>query len=87
MNLKTFLEHFDTSAEAPGGIPKLQVLILDFAVRGKLVPQNPEDKPASVLLRKIAVKKELLAKEKKIKKENPLPEIAEDEISYNLPKG
>lgn len=53
MNLKTFLKHFDTIAEAPGGIPKLRSLILDMAVRGKLVPQNPEDEPAEKLLKVI----------------------------------
>jgi type I restriction enzyme S subunit len=46
MDFKTFLENFDAIAEAPGGIPKLRSLILDLAVRGKLVPQNPEDEPA-----------------------------------------
>ena len=56
-NLKTFLEHFDAIAEAPGGIPKLRSLILDLAVRGKLVPQNPEDEPASVLIEKIKTEK------------------------------
>lgn len=43
MDFKTFLEHFDTIAQAPNGIAKLRSLILDLAVRGKLVPQNPED--------------------------------------------
>jgi len=46
MDFKTFLENFDAIAEAPGGIPKLRSLILDLAVRGKLVPQNSEDEPA-----------------------------------------
>jgi len=46
MDFKTFLENFDAIAEAPGGIPKLRSLILNLAVRGKLVPQHPEDKPA-----------------------------------------
>jgi type I restriction enzyme S subunit len=53
MDFKTFLENFDAIAEAPGGIPKLRSLILDRAVRGKLVPQNPEDEPAVVLVKRI----------------------------------
>ena len=52
MDLKTFLENFDVIAEAPGGIPKLRSLILDLAVRGKLVSQNPEDEPAESVLTK-----------------------------------
>lgn len=52
MDFKTFLENFDAIAEAPGGIPKLRSLILDLAVRGKLVSQNPEDEPAESVLTK-----------------------------------
>jgi len=63
MDFKTFLEHFDTIAEAPNGIPKLRSLILDLAVRGKLVPQSSEDEPAQDLLSRIAaVRKELVQK-------------------------
>jgi type I restriction enzyme S subunit len=87
MDFKTFLENFDAIAEAPGGIQKLRILILDLAVQGKLVPQNLEDEPAEKLLKRIQAEKELLAKEKKIKRKDPLPEIAEDELSYELPKG
>ncbi|MGI6471259.1 MAG: hypothetical protein ACOX0S_07620 [Paludibacteraceae bacterium] len=45
----------------------LRQKILDLAIRGKLVPQDPNDEPASVLLEKIRVEKERLIKEKKIK--------------------
>ena len=69
------------------GIKKLRELILELAVRGLLVPQNPNDEPASVLLEKIAVEKEQLIKDKKIKKQKPLPEISEDEKPFELPKG
>ncbi|MBD2058112.1 restriction endonuclease subunit S [Oculatella sp. FACHB-28] len=63
MDFKTFLENFDAIAEAPGGIQKLRSLILDLAVQGKLVHQNPEDEPAQKLLSKIAtVRKELVQK-------------------------
>ena len=69
------------------GIKKLRELILELAVRGKLVPQDPSDEPASVLLERIAVEKAQLVKEKKIKKEKPLPAISENEKPFELPKG
>jgi len=69
------------------GIKKLRELILELAVRGKLVPQDPIDEPASVLLEKIAKEKKWLIKEGKIKKEKPLPEISEGEKPFELPKG
>jgi len=53
MDFKTFLEHFDTIADAPNGIPKLRSLILDLAVQGKLVQQNPDDEPAKALIQRI----------------------------------
>lgn len=47
---------------------KLRQKILDLAIRGKLVPQDPNDEPASVLLERIKAEKERLIKEGKIKK-------------------
>ena len=67
-------------------IIKLRQSILSEAVQGKLVPQDPNDEPASVLLEKIKKEKEKLIKENKIKKEKPLPPISEDKIPYKLPK-
>ncbi|MCE5211524.1 MAG: restriction endonuclease subunit S [Deltaproteobacteria bacterium] len=69
------------------GIKKLRELILELAVRGKLVPQEPKDEPASVLLEKIAKEKARLIKEGKIKKEKPLPAISDEEKPFALPKG
>ncbi|MGB3201825.1 MAG: hypothetical protein WBA99_13050, partial [Nodosilinea sp.] len=69
------------------GLKKLRELILELAVRGKLVPQDPNDEPAAVLLEKIAVEKARLVKEGKIKKPKALPEIAEDEKPFELPGG
>ena len=43
MNLETFFNHFDVLAEAPNGVQKLRELILDLAVRGKLVPQHANE--------------------------------------------
>ncbi|MFQ1730382.1 restriction endonuclease subunit S [Aeromonas veronii] len=69
------------------GIKKLRELILELAVRGKLVPQDPSDEPASVLLERIAAEKARLVKEGKIKKPKALPEIGEEEKPFELPEG
>ena len=60
--------------------------ILQEAVQGKLVPQDPNDEPASLLLKKIAEEKKRLIKEGKIKKQKLLPEITEDEIPFDIPE-
>ena len=77
----------ETTEENYELISKLRQSILQEAVQGKLVPQDLNDEPASVLLEKIKEEKERLIKEKKIKKQKPLPPITEDEIPYELPKG
>ncbi|WP_153446840.1 restriction endonuclease subunit S [Vibrio algicola] len=69
------------------GIKKLRELILELAVRGKLVPQDPSDEPAEVLLERIAIEKAQLVKDKKIKKPKALPEISEEEKPFELPNG
>ncbi|HII2288409.1 TPA: restriction endonuclease subunit S [Escherichia coli] len=69
------------------GIKKLRELILELAVRGKLVPQDPNDEPASELLKRIAAEKAELVKQGKIKKQKPLPEINEEEKPFELPEG
>ena len=69
------------------GIKKLRELILELAVRGKLVPQDPSDEPASVLLGRIAAEKAQLVKEGKIKKTKALPKISDEEMPFELPEG
>ncbi|VXA80908.1 MULTISPECIES: restriction endonuclease subunit S [Aeromonas] len=69
------------------GIKKLRELILELAVRGKLVPQDPSDEPASVLLERIAAEKVRLVKEGKIKKPKALPKVSEQDKPFELPKG
>ncbi|MBA2858701.1 type I restriction enzyme S subunit [Methanococcus maripaludis] len=65
---------------------KLKEKILQLAIQGKLVRQNPDDEPASVLLDKIETEKQNLIKEKKIKKQKPIPGILEDEIPFKIPE-
>ncbi|CAM3516947.1 restriction endonuclease subunit S [Halomonas lysinitropha] len=69
------------------GIKKLRELILELAVRGKLVEQDPNDEPASVLLERIAEEKARLVKEGRIRKPRMLPEITEEEMPFELPEG
>lgn len=65
----------------------LKKSILQYAMQGKLVAQDPKDEPASELLKRIKAEKEQLIKDGKIKKEKPLPPITEEEIPYELPQG
>lgn len=67
------------------GIKKLRDLILVLAVRGKLVPQDPSDEPASELLKRVAQEKSKLVKEKKITKPKKLPPVSKEEFSWSLP--
>lgn len=79
--------HFDTLFTTEESIDQLKQTILQLAVMGKLVPQDPNDEPASELLKKIAAEKAKLVREGKIKKEKPLPPIEDAEIPFELPKG
>ncbi len=81
------LENFDLLAASLGGVAKLRELILSLAVRGRLVPQDPNDEPASELLKRIRAEKDRLIKEGKIKRDKPLAAIGEDEKLYGLPHG
>lgn len=67
------------------GVKKLRELILELAVRGELVPQDPSDEPASELLERIAEEKEALVMDGRIKKGRPQAEISEFEIPHRLP--
>lgn len=63
----------------------LRQKVLDLAIHGKLVPQDPNDEPASVLLERIRKEKEQLVKDGKIKKGKPSEPI--DEVPFEVPKG
>ena len=66
---------------------RLKASLLQAAIQGKLTERLPGDGNAEDLLAEIAVEKQRLIKEKKIKKEKPLPEIAEEEKPFDLPEG
>ena len=79
--------HFDILFTTEQSIDQLKQTILQLAVMGKLVPQDPNDEPASELLKKIAAEKARLIKEGKIKKQKPLPPIDEGEMPFELSEG
>uniref|UniRef100_UPI002623F713 restriction endonuclease subunit S n=1 Tax=Fusobacterium sp. TaxID=68766 RepID=UPI002623F713 len=83
--IKFVLENFDTIFKSKDSLENLDKLILDLAIKGKLVEQNPNDEPASELLKRIKEEKQRLIDEKVIKKEKPLPPIEEDEKPFKIP--
>jgi type I restriction enzyme S subunit len=86
-NWQRISTHFDLLLDRPQAVDALEQTILQLAVRGLLVPQDPQDEPASVLLKKIRAEKDKLILEGKIKRDKPLPPIAEDEQPFVLPRG
>ncbi|MFN1616830.1 restriction endonuclease subunit S [Vibrio rotiferianus] len=69
------------------GVKKLRELILELAVRGKLVPQDPSDEPASLLLERIATEKAQLVKDKIIRKPKKLDVLTDSELFFAAPSG
>ncbi|WP_226461830.1 restriction endonuclease subunit S [Quatrionicoccus australiensis] len=79
--------HLPLLASAPNGIQKLRGLILELAVRGKLVPQDPNDEPASELLRLVAKERARLEVEGVCKKSKCVPPASADEQPFTLRDG
>lgn len=78
----------DSKVELVKNVAKAKAKILDLAIRGKLVPQDPNDEPASVLLKRIRQEKEELIKQGKIKRNKKEPVIFKGEDnSYYLQSG
>lgn len=85
MNAEHLLTHFDRIADAPDAIPSLRRFILDLAVRGKLVEQDPNDEPAEELLKRISAEKKPLVEAGEIKKQNDLSLVATCEAPFSIP--
>lgn len=86
-NWKLIEENFSTLYSVPENVEKLKQAILQLAVQGKLVEQDPKDEPASELLKNIKKEKDQLIAERKIKKQKEIPPIKEEEKPFELPKG
>lgn len=80
-------ENFHLIYDTPESVVELRQAVLQLAVRGQLVPQDPSDEPASVLLERIAVEKERLIAEGKIRQARKIPAINEGEVPFGVPEG
>lgn len=87
MSPEQVLAHFDRMSEAPGAIPRLRQCILDLAMRGKLVEQEPNDEPARELLKRIQVEKAARNLKEKVKPARSDASFDEEPIAFPLPDG
>ena len=86
-NWQHIAAHFDLLLDRLQAIDAFEQIILQLAMRGLLVPQDPGDEPASVLLQKIRTEKDRLILEGKIKRDKPPQPVEEDEKPFALPEG
>lgn len=86
MSPERLLQNFDRLIDTPDAVPRLRRFILDLAVRGKLVEQNPEDEPAWVLLKRIETEKARLEKVGTIRPSKSITLCDEPEHLFSLPK-
>jgi type I restriction enzyme S subunit len=87
MNAERLLANYERIADTSDAIPRLRRFVLNLAVRGKLGPQDPNDEPATELLKRIAKEKAELVKEGKAKRREPLPEPDLNHAPFILPVG
>ncbi len=81
-----FAERMDELVVDPTDVEPLRQAVLELAVRGRLVPQDPKDEPAGVLLERIAAEKMTLMKTAKTRRAKPLPTLLDDAVPYKVPK-
>ena len=86
-NWQRVAQHFDLLLDRSEAIDALEQTLLQLAVRGLLVPQDPTDEPASALLQKIRAEKDRLIATGQIKRDKPLPPITDEEKPFELPVG
>ncbi len=87
MNPAQLLVYFSRMADAPDAVPHLRQFILDLAVRGKLVEQDPKDEPAADLLKQIETEKTHLVSKGEIAKQKLLPQVKPEEVPFGTPPG
>jgi type I restriction enzyme, S subunit len=87
MTLDSFFDNFALLTDAPNAVAKLREIVLQLAVRGKLISQDLNDESASVLVERIKIKRAQLAADRVIKKFELLPPISVEDAPFELPKG
>jgi type I restriction enzyme, S subunit len=85
MNAAQVLDHFERISDAPDATSRIRRFVLELAVRGKLVEQDPNDEPASELFKRIQVEKVRLTKEGRIKKPILFESINESALPFEIP--
>ena len=86
MKLETFFEKFELFADAPKAVAKMRELVLELAVQGKLVSQDPNDEPATKLLERVRGARQRLADKGSLKTKVHIPEVEADDQLYAIPK-
>jgi type I restriction enzyme, S subunit len=85
MNTDVLLKQFHRISDAPDAIQRLRRFVLDLAVRGKLVEQDPIDEPGTVLLKSVQEQKCRLIRLGVLRQEKPLPTVATEDIPFPIP--
>uniref|UniRef100_B8HLU3 Restriction modification system DNA specificity domain protein n=1 Tax=Cyanothece sp. (strain PCC 7425 / ATCC 29141) TaxID=395961 RepID=B8HLU3_CYAP4 len=83
MKLETFFENFGLLTDALNAVAKLREIVLQLAVRGKLVSQNSSDEPAEALLQRVKAEKEQLVLDRVIVRDVELPAIQDQEMLFS----
>ncbi|MGV0106039.1 restriction endonuclease subunit S [Nostoc sp. DSM 114160] len=87
MKLESFFDNFQLLTDAPNAVANLRKIILQLAVKGKLVCQNPSDESSQKLLQRVKTHKQQLVLNKIIVRDTELPSINQNEILFELPQG
>jgi len=87
MSAERLLAQYEKIADAPDAIAQLRRFVLDLAVRGKLVPQDPYDEPASELLKRIAKENGRLVTTGEIKKASVVADLTVSNHGLSTPNG
>ena len=85
VSIDPLFDDFDRLIQSPESVHRLRRFILDLAVRGKLVPQDPNDEPASELLKRIVAEKVRLVKAGEIRKQKAIPALTVKDTPFTLP--
>jgi type I restriction enzyme, S subunit len=85
MKAEQLFMHYARIADAPNAVARLRRFILDLAVRGKLVSQDPRDEPSELLLNRIAAEKTTSAKTDDRRSQTKLPAVEDEEAPFSIP--